>query len=393
MSGAGDGRIHVAAVFWDDHPQAVPEVLAGRDQDDVTLRAARMVWDRTALKPDPSDEAAAFMRSRPAPSEWSGAADARQWLAEAAAEGFGPRVIPGRAPLADDDEPDRDRDVTIGLVRGWDEPPLATLVLADLEPLRLEARLADAVWARARGLGQDHPAPPSPPDAGALWRWLTDAKGGLEGVVAFSAQQAPLPAAQPVPDTAAAEAAGPGQAVIDTGRPAVWADLNSGGIPDRLIAALPDPPAPFGEPGSAKQVGGREWEAAMDDWREDVLDVAADISRVADLRDRVDQLEYLWDRLAREVAGHPLPAPPEDRRLVGQWLAQFADTAVERDRRLLNLVDTTRPDGSPPHTAPTVPARRPEPAQQPDTGTGRLAPRHAFGATPTNPAGPAGLRL
>jgi hypothetical protein len=53
-------------------------------------------------------------------------------------------------------------------------------------------------------------------------------------------------------------------------------------------------------------------------------------------------------------------------------------------------VDTTRPDGSPPHAAP---ARRPEPAHQPDAGTARLAPRHAFGATPPNPAGPAGLRL
>jgi hypothetical protein len=132
------------------------------------------------------------------------------------------------------------RDLTVATVLGWDDPPEQAAVLADFDPLRLEARLADALQARARAAGAGGEPPPRDADGTALWRWLTDAKTTLEGTVAFSAEKAVLPARRE-PEV---KALGEGRTAVEVERPDLWEAWEGGGIPDLLASVFPDPSHP-----------------------------------------------------------------------------------------------------------------------------------------------------
>ena len=181
---------------------------------------------------------------------------------------------------------------------------------------------------------------------------------------------------------------GPGQVVIDTDRPFLWESLNQGGIPDLLASIIPDEPDPEDYPEGTP--GGQAWEEALEEWMGQVLGIAADVAGLPELRERLDQLEYLRDRLARELASRPLPGEPQrcdfdagcpalDGEYVDlayrwahqTWQRQFAKAALERDRRLHKLVTDT--------SAETQEQRLPAPTSgvEPPAGRDRVWPRPA----------------
>ncbi|MCL2489175.1 MAG: hypothetical protein FWF36_00370 [Propionibacteriaceae bacterium] len=221
-----------------------------------------------------------------------------------------------------------------------------------LDAAGITAWLADVVGPDGKPVLTIHEHVPTPRLTQAMGEAINQA---VLGIVEPATPQPPTP--QPAPVTT------PGTVTIETERAGDWEVLNDGGIPDRLIAAFPHLPRVEDHLDADGTVLGDRWGEAVEDWMEQCLDLANDAAHLPELRQRLERLESLRDRIASHLADHPLPREPrpgdyqiarpdylgqiddgqyrEDRL---RWEHDFRRTALDTEQTLTRLVGTTSPN-------------------------------------------------
>jgi hypothetical protein len=188
-----DTTMYLSAIIWNGSHGAVPEVMAGDDDNELAYRTVMRLRERIARQPG-SGKARRFVESQPEPSQWQSIEDILGWLDAFEAASPGPALVSGEVTIRDEG-PGVHHALTVGLVRSSDDDPAASEILAGLDPVGLERRLATRVLeVAAARLGAGAPVldPPDLDDPRSVYIWLQRAREDLPGVV-FSVQEVALP--------------------------------------------------------------------------------------------------------------------------------------------------------------------------------------------------------
>ena len=384
--------VWVGAVYWDGMASATsPEFLLTDSRESIHRSVAQRIHTGLSDTRDNPDTAG-FVSSHPYPVTSQEVSD---FLATVAMAGPGTAFTCQEATI---DATDVTRPVFLASLTGHDPFQATLMVDASLPRLRLKvaSALADELADQPpSGAGREFLTRQGRPTYESAPAWLdayrTQANHQVVGTgstflpATLTTPPALVDVRPPVPSNPVSP--GPGQVLIDTRDPDMWAILNEGGIPDLLLRAfppLPDTPA----------TGDMDPDVTQE-WMGLCLDVATDIARLPDLRDRLDELEYFHDRVARLLVRSPLPREPQPSDYLAthpafegeydtaayqwdhtHWQQQFLDTAVARDSYLTRLVVSTNPADA----APPTP-QAPQPSQHPSGPP----PRHGFPFTPAPP--------
>ena len=400
--GVGVCEVWMGAVYWDGAGSAsTPEFLIGDTQEAVQRLVAQRI--HTGLSDTRDDPAAhQFLMSHPYPVTSQQVSD---FLAGVAVAGPGTAYTYQAATI---DVTDVTRPVFLASLT--DQSPFDATLMIDTSLARLRMSVASALADDLAdqpllSAGREFLTRQGHPTYETAHAWLdayqsqvNDQLVGISSTFLPATPPAPVPVEPPL--VAPHGSSDPAQVMIDTREPGVWTLLNEGGIPDLIIHAFPPPPDPSDHPDTG---GTDRYSEALQDWMGECLEVATSITHLPELRDRVDELEYLRDRVARLLARTPLPREPQPGDYLATtpsyegeydtgayqwdhtaWQQQFRDVALARDSLLTRLITTTTPtttDPSMPQAAPTNPVPAIPQA------------RHGFPVTPTPPPPPNGLTL
>jgi hypothetical protein len=372
---SGWRHVAVGAIYWQPGDNVYPQVTVDWDGDRLDREMATSLFN--AIDDSPTFEGARdFIDHNPKPAQWHEPADVVHWLEALAMEVPGPAFY--RDTVLIHADANTSHDVTVAVVRWgediWDD----TQVIAGLDPNLVERELAEVIYQRIAGPDNDegHDAfldmygQPDLRDTNSVSHWLIAASHELR-FPAFTTHHAtlqPVTAAEPEISVVAAvsEVASESEDVVrgdrvmaEYGREAerVWGPLLDSGIPEMLAEAFPTMPEPADWPDLDGTTSGPMWEAAVEDWMEECLDLAVHAAHVADLLDRLDALEQFQREVAVMLADEPLPREPDKADYLAtrpayegefddmayrwdrdQWQADFPKAARHREAKLSSLL-------------------------------------------------------